>query len=460
MRFVRSCAAGVVLASAVGSALIAPAASAKVTPEEAARLGGPGYTCFGAEKKGTADGLPDYTGRWVGKWPGMTKDKGYEPGPYAAEKPILTITKANYKEYAGRLTEGEKRLIERYANYRMLVYPSHRDFGFPDWTCDVAKKNAVTSELKDDSRSVTGTGGATAFPIPKSGLEAIWANKTSFRSWTEKAVCDIADVYANGSIAWGRNRFLTMNMMNHPTANPRPSFAEKVQAYFYSGYLLPERDKGFVAVGFAPNGFVTDATQAWQYIPGTRRVRQAPEVGYDYPVPPAGLHTTDEDYGFNGSTERYTWKLVGKKELYLPYHNFRVNDPALKYKELTTPNTLNPDYVRYELHRVYVIEANLREGFRHQYKKRQIYMDEDSQQILWADHYDARDQLWRVAMILYFYSQESSAHHRGVQVFHDLTAGVYEANNLVNERGDDWWRVNTPMSPGLFTPESIARTGR
>jgi hypothetical protein len=256
---------------------------------------------------------------------------------------------------------------------------------------------------------------------------------------------------------------MSMNNMDIPTKGdePRPSLSDRINTYFLSGYLLPERDKGMVAVGFQPNAYNNDATQAWQYLPGTRRVRQAPEIGYDYPVPPAGLHMTDEDYGFNGSPERYTWKLVGKKEMYVPYHNFKVNDPTLKYKDLITPNTLNPDLVRYELHRVYVIEANLREGFRHQYKKRVIYADEDSWGILTADHYDNRDQLWRVPLILYFYSQESSAHQRGVQVFHDLTADVYEANNLVNERGaEDWWRINIPMTPAMFTPESLARAGR
>jgi hypothetical protein len=251
-----------------------------------------------------------------------------------------------------------------------------------------------------------------------------------------------------------------MNNMNNPNLKVRPQLTEKINSYFYSGYQLPERNKGEVAVGFQPNAYATDATQAWQYLPGTRRVRQAPEIGYDYPVPPAGLHTTDEDYGFNGSTERYTWKLVGKKEVYLPYNNFRINDPALKLKDLTTPGTINPDYIRYELRRVIVVEADLVAGFRHQYKKRRIFIDEDSLQILWAEHYDGRDQLWRIAMITYFYSQESASYHRGVQVFHDLTAGVYEANDLVNERGEDWWRINVAMTPAMFTAESIARAGR
>src|SRR3546814_9216117 len=52
------------------------------------------------------------------------------------------------------------------------------------------------------------------------------------------------------------------------------------------------------------------------------------------------------------SPEHYDWKLVGKREIYIPYANFRINDPALKYSELIKPETVNPDYLRNELHRV------------------------------------------------------------------------------------------------------------
>ncbi len=448
------------LSAAFVIALAPATASAKLTPAEAAKLDGPELNCMGGTKAANKDGsIPQWGGQWVGKWPGMKGEHGYEPGPYAAEKPLFTINAQNYSKYAAKLTAGQKELFKKYPqNYSMIVYPTHRDFGNPQWACDVTKKNALESELVNGGKGVTGTGGGPTFPIPKSGLEAIWSVKTAYRAWTEKGVLDIANVYGNGTIGWGRNRFFTMNLMNDPKT--RRSLTDRINSYFYTAYLLPERDKGLVAVGFQPNDYSKDATQAWQYLPGTRRVRQAPEVGYDYPVPPAGLHTTDEDYGFNGSPERYNWKLLGKQEIYLPFHNFKINDPTIKYKELITPNTINPKYVRYELRRVWVLEANLIEGLRHQYKTRRIYVDEDSWQVLWADHYDGRDQLWRVAVILYFYSQESSAHHRGVQLFHDLTAGVYEATNLLNERKpEDWWRVNTPMTPGMFTPEAAARAG-
>jgi hypothetical protein len=418
--------------------------------------------CMGAEIAGSDTGVAAFTGQFVGTWPGLRSEYGYDPGPYAAEIPLFTITADNHAQHAERLTEGMKALLQAYPqNFRMSVYPSRRDFGFPDWACETARHNADHARLVDDGQGVEGLGGAPAFPAPRNGLEAIWSAKTAYRAWTERVVADIATVYSGGKTAWGRYALRTMSTMAQPDGQPRPSLSEKIAAYFFASYLLPERDRGLTSVGFQFNHYRDGSTQAWQYQPGTRRVRQAPEVGYDYPVPPTGLHTSDEDSGFNGAPDRYTWTLLGKREIYVPYHNFRVNDPALRYAELLTPDTLNPEFVRYELHRVWVVEAQLKPGMRHVYSRRTLYIDEDTWQILTADHYDARGALWRVPMILSFYAQESASFHRGVQLFHDLTARAYEAVNLVNERPvADWWRLNTPMTPAQFSPQVAAQAGR
>ena len=438
--------------------VVALPAAAQSAADKVAQLDGDKLTCMGAERAGSESGVAEYTGKWVGTWPGQSKPYGYEPGPYADEKPLFTITAQNMSQYADKLTEGQKALFKQYPeSYKMNVYPSHRDFGFQPWVCDTVKKNAVEGKLVDDGLGVDAIGGVIPFPFADTGLEAIWNIINPHRAWTEKAVTDIANVYANGSIAWGRNKFMTMNLMNDPKERRR--FTDKINAYFYTGYQLPERDKGFVAVGYQPNNFANDATQSWQYQPGIRRVRQAPEVCCDYPVPPAGMRTVDDDYVFNGSPERYTWKLVGKTEMYVPYHNFKINDPSLSYDELITPNTINPDYVRYELHRVWIVEGYLKDGMRHVYSKRRLYADEDTWIALWADNYDARGELWRVAFVNYFYSQESSTFHRGASIYHDLTAKAYEAGYLVNERGDDWWRINLPLTPAMFSPQAAARGG-
>ncbi len=434
---------------------------AKVPADEAAKLGGDKLTCMGAERAGTESGVAEYTGKWYKKWPGVSSEHGYEPGPYADEKPLFTITAANMAEYADKLTEGQKGMFKKYPDtFRMNVYPSHRDFKFADWVCGIVKKNALEAEIVDEGLGITGTSGAHPFPMPKTGAEAIWNVINPHRAWTERVTYDTADVYENGTIAWGKSEFKTMNDGNHPDPNNRGSYTDPVNAYFFVKTLLPARSNGEVSVGFQPNNFAKETTQAWQYNPGIRRVRKAPEVGFDYPVPPAGLRTVDDDYIFNGSPERYTWKLVGKKEIYVPYNNFKINDPAISYDDLIKPNTINPEYMRYELHRVWVVEGYLKDGVRHIYKKRRIYADEDNWLALIAESYDQQDALWRVNWAAYFYSQESGTYHRGVSLYHNLTSGAYEATYLVNQAGEDWWRINTPMKKQEFSPQAAARAGQ
>ncbi len=239
----------------------------------------------------------------------------------------------------------------------MNVYPTHRDFGYRDWVCDTVMKNAVTAEVVDNGLGTTGISGAIPYPFPQSGSEAIWNIINPHRAHTEKAVCDIADVYSNGSIAWGRNKFMTLNPGNDP--NKRGSFTEPKNAYFYTGYLLPERDKGFVAVGYQPNNFSKDATQSWQYQPGIRRVRQAPEVCCDYPVA-AGRSAHGRRRLRLQRLSRALHLEAGRQEgnLGSVLTTSRSTTRSLKHKDLIKPNTINPDYVRYELHRVWVVEGH------------------------------------------------------------------------------------------------------
>ena len=449
------------IATMAVSALGTSSAFAKVSAEKAAELGGEKYTCMGAIRAGSESGVAEYTGKFQGTWPGAGNKGGYLPGPYADEEALFTINASNMAEYADKLTPGQKALLQKYPDdFYMKVYPSRRDFAFQDWVCDVVKQNATSAGLVDGGLGITGTTGGHAFPFPKNGLEAIWNVINPHRAWTEQAVYDIRNVYSDGQVANGRVRYMTLNPGNHPAADQRSSYTDKINAYFYQEYLEPPRDAGFTAVGYQPNNFSDDATNSWQYQPGLRRVRQAPEVGFDYPVPPAGMRNVDDDYLFNGSPERFSWRLVGRKEFYVPYHNFKINDPALSYDDLIGKRTINPDYVRYELHRVWVIEGTQKEGVRHNYGKRVVYADEDTWLALWADNYDKRGELWRVNFVNYFFSPQSQTFHRGATIYHDLTAQTYEAGYLVNESGDNWWKLNEPLKPSNFSPEGLARRGR
>lgn len=446
----------------IGLAAFALAGFNAAQAQTAADLGGSKYTCMGGLKAGNDQGVAEFTGKWFKDWPGLKNKAGYAPGPYADEELLFKITASNMSKYEDRLTAGQKALFKAYPDeYYMLVYPSHRDFRMADWRCEAAKYNAKHAKLTHDGLAVKGHGGAIPFPFPENGSQAIWNVINGVRAYTEEVTYDIADVYSNGSITWGRVHFKSMNPTQAPDPDKRKNYSSKIRAYFFQQYILPARNEGEVAVGFQPNNFATSATQAWQYQPGIRRVRKAPEVGFDYPIPPSGMRTTDSDYIFNGSPERYSWKLLGKKTVFIPYHNFKINDPSLSYDEILLSHTINPKYIRYEPHRVWVIEGTLKPGMRHIHQRRVLYADEDTWVATIGENYDMQGQLWRVPMILTFYSPQSGTHHRGVSLYHNLTSGNYEATYLVNERGEDqWWKINQPMKKAGFSPAAAMRAGQ
>jgi hypothetical protein len=455
MKFTLACAACLM-------AILAAPATAAVSAEEAAQLGGDKLTCTGAERAGNADGsIPAYSGKWLGAPAGIDPKKtpGHDPDAYPDEKPLFTITAQNMAQYAERLSDGEKALFKRYPDtFRMPVYASHRDFRYADWVCDTLKKNATTAQVIHEGVGVTATTGAVPFPIPRTGSELQWNLQLPTRAWTEVATYDQGAVYANGNIAWGRVSYQILAPVNDP--KQRGSTSEVLSSYFNVMTLLPERDKGSINVGWTPNDYDHNYIHTWGYNPGTRRVREAPEFGYDLPQGAGGFRTVDDDRLLNGSPERYDWKIAGKRELYIPYDAWRLNDPKVKYAELLkTKGTINPDYMRYELHRVWVLQGDLKPGYRHLYKKRVIYMDEDTFHGVMADTYDGRGQLWRVGMVNYFYAYGMQAFHAGVSVYHDLSEGAYVADRLINEQPDGARLNEGGLTPNDFTPDAARRGG-
>ncbi|HJV27660.1 MAG TPA: DUF1329 domain-containing protein [Aromatoleum sp.] len=419
------------LAAALG--MFAQGASAKLSAAEAAQLG-KDLTCFGAEKGANKDAsIPAFGGKWLGAVPGLQAAAGKRyADPYAVEKPLFTITAKNAAQYADRLSAGEKALLEKYPDsFSMPVYPSHRDFRYADWNCETTRKNAVTAEVVDDAMGVKSMNGGIPFPIPKTGDELLWNMKLPLRVYQEDATFEQAVVYPNGNIAWGKVRYEIMAPTNHPDAEGKPS--DGLFAYAKLSILAPERNKGEVILSHSFFNEKVNPTVAWQYNPGTRRVRQSPGYGFDMPLGPGGFRTVDDDRLFNGSGERYSWKLAGKREIYIPYNAYRLEDPKYTYKAMLQPGSINPEPMRYELHRVWVLEGTLKEGYRHQYAKRVMYIDEDSWIAVLADNYDARGQLWRTNMLNTYYAYDAKVFHAGVALYHDLVSGAYMADRLTNE---------------------------
>jgi mannose-6-phosphate isomerase-like protein (cupin superfamily) len=181
-------------------------------------------------------------------------------------------------------------------------------------------------------------------------------------------------------------------------------------------------------------------------------------VAYDNPgVATDGMRTSDQLDMYNGAPDRYDWKLLGRREMYVPYNSYRLQDPNVKMQDILTPQHINQDHARYELHRVWVVEATLKKGAKHLYPRRTFYLDEDSWQILVADIYDKRDQLWRVSEghAMTYYNVPSV--WTSLEVHTDLQAGRYLAVGLNSEFPA--YNFGIERASQYFTPAALRRAG-
>jgi hypothetical protein len=224
--------------------------------------------------------------------------------------------------------------------------------------------------------------------------------------------------------------------------------------------LAPVRDKGMIVLVHEYKDVSDTSRDAWVYLPGTRRVRRSPSIAFDFPDSAGGLRTVDDVMLFNGANSRYTWKLAGDRELYIPYNNNELDNPQVSYKELLTPNHLNPKFMRYELHRCHEIVAELRPGKRHIYGKRRLYTDEDTWAAVLADNYDGQNKLWRTNMRSMVNQYDLPGMGARMEIYHDLEKGAYLANYLVNEQKGPPHYVPDSWPDDYFTPATVRQLGR
>jgi hypothetical protein len=433
--------------------LVAMPLQAKVSPEEAGRLGRE-LTPMGAERAGNADGsIPAWDGGLTQR--AVDPQKGYED-PYAGDAPLFTITAQNYKQYESRLTPGQVQIFRNHADFKMPVYPTRRSAAFPKGVYDAVKKNALRAELTGTD-TLTGAVTGPAFPIPRSGAEAIWNHRTKYVGAGIKGYYNAAVVSRGGEYFIARVlRYVSMKY-NQIGIEPG-DLKDNIFLYYLTYVLSPTRLAGNIVLVHQTIDQVKQPNMAWVYNPGQRRVRRAPELGYDNPtLATDSLGTQDQIDIFNGALDRYNWKLVGKREIYIPYNSYKLEKRGLKAGEIIKPGHINQDLARYELHRVWVIDATVKDGIRHLYKRRTFYADEDSWHLAFVDCYDMRDELWRIQeghlMNIYNVPAVTSA----VEVGYDFKIGRYVVGGLENEEEmtDLYWRADD----GHFTPAAMRMHG-
>lgn len=442
--------------------------NAKVSKQDAERLG-KDLTPYGAERKGNAKGtIPAWTG-------GITKAdipkeyvrKGqHHPDPYKADKPLFKITAKNMHIHADKLSVGVKALLNKYPDtYYVPVYPTHRSASAPQRIYDNIAKNALTAELSNNGAGFSNAYGGVPFPLPYEAKDEVnplmimWNHMTRWRGvYVVRRSSEVA-VQKSGSYSLVTSQQEIDFLFYHKDGN----FDSLNNRLFY--YLAftkrPARLAGGAILVHETLDQLQGSRQAWGYNSGQRRVRKAPNLAYDMPVAAAdGLITADDVDLYNGAPDRYDWTFVGKKEMYIPYNNYRLDDPTLTYKELLLPGHVNPAHTRYELHRVWVVEAKIKENIRHVYSRRTFYVDEDSWGIALVDQYDSRGDLWRATISHLMNYYEVPVLWTALDVYHDLVTERYYAAFLDSEEENSLGFEDKAPPKKYFKPAALRRRGR
>ena len=449
---IRTSMAALCLASVTTSAALAA-----VSPEEAARLG-KDLTPMGAEMAGNADGsIPPWNPE------GTPVPESFVPGsddytnPYADEKPLYTIDGGNWKQYAELLTAGTRGMFEKYGadGFKMHVYPTHRGTIRPDWYYANSLKNASRATLVVDGQKIEGNLPGVPFPIPQSALEVMWNHMIRYGEPIHMNY-DVYYVGANGKPVLSTTG--TSTSVFPMFENPDQQVGDANWTKLRINYEAPARRAGEILLVHEPGADYTKGKgrKAWQYLVGQRRVRLAPAVAFDTPNPGvAGTSTYDDAFIYNGSPERFDWTLVGKKEMIIPAANYDLVFQT-KVEDLLGEKFLDPEVTRWEKHRVWVVESNLKEGSRHLYSRRTFYIDEDSWGAVAGDMYDGRGQLWRLQYVYGANLYDRKSSFGSAYGSYDLLQNIY---NLNGKPIPGKFQNGVDKGEKYFTPKGIARSG-
>ncbi|MNF30949.1 hypothetical protein D3C85_545990 [compost metagenome] len=447
--------------------LVAIAASTAMCSVQAAEkdpaLLGTKLTPLGGEVAASADGvIPAWT-------PPGQQDVGWSYGQvrgqhwkFKDDKPLFSIDANNVSQHASKLSPGQLELFKKIPGYRMDVYPTRRSCGAPDFVAENTKQNIGFAKLDSaglalEEAHVPGI----PFPMPSTGAEVMWNMKMRYRG----VGVDIPKTISGISPRKGGGEWLRQSV----DLSFFTPWGEKGSALFssfgrienatYFTFMEPAALAGQSAVQTAEAG---EQSATFYYFPGQRRVRRMPSYSYDAPqIGMDNQYTVDEANVFFGPLDRFDWKLVGKQELLVPYNAFGAYDTSAKVEEVAPDDSIAPESRRYELHRVWVVEANVRQGMRHQAPKRLFYVDEDSWNALMAVDYDKQGQIWKVREGFTIPVYETGTCDMQAMVQYNLVDGryLYDMTSIGAGKSDARWLTENTGSPrqkrGFYTSDNL-----
>ncbi len=422
---------------------------------QSARLG-QDLTPLGGERAGNAAGtIPSWEGGLT-QPPANYRAGMHHPDPYAQDAPLYQVNSQNLAQYQAQLPAGLKVLLEKNPDYFLRVFPTRRSAAAPQRIYDATRFNAQSAELISGGNGVDGVAAGIPFPLPKTGQEAIWNHIMRYRGEQISFVTNQAAVLANGSynlLKLERDIYFL-----YGREGVTPQDLDNTLFYYKYKVVAPSKLSGSALVVQETLDQVLAIRKAWRFSRGERRVRRLPMLAYDTLQPDTnGLATADQVDVYNGAPDRYDWQLMGKQEMLVPYNSYAVHQQGIPYDNILQRDTVNPQLLRYELHRVWVVEADLRKGFSHPYAKRRFYIDEDSWQVLAVDLYDKAGELIGVQESHPISYYDVPMFGSTLETIYDFKGKRYFVDGLDNN--EPMYNFKAQLSPRDFTPQALRREG-
>lgn len=446
----------------VALATMSSASIAAVSPEKASKLGNE-LTPWGAIKEGNEEGtIPPYTGGLRTAPDDFEPQSGKWANPYENEKPLFRIDASNVDDYADKLSAGQKKLLREEPGYYMDIYPSHRTAAYPDKVEKATIRNATQCHTAKGGLAVeTNCRGGLPFPIPQNGNEVIWNQQLRYKigpgySTTSASKSWIVDANGNAIKAAEQETLEEQPYYQVDRDDRKPNMYARV----YSLNKYPARRAGEVTILADFLDPIDQSRRAWSYSPGQRRIKLAPEFAFDTPVASQGGVTLfDELQMFSGSQERFDYKLIGRKEMFIPYNAYEFYFDCEQDNQFKN-NHANPKCERWELHRVWVVEATLKPGQRHVYSKRRYYLDEDTFGVGLYDAWDQSGELYRSMFLSGVQLYNLDIPYNVKNVIYDFNKNMYGVINDGLEGGYRFFFDALPevqMSPGAIVQRKSQR---
>lgn len=432
------------------SALMAGATNA-----DPARLGAD-LTPMGAERAGNAAGtIPEWTGG-IATLPAGYVARQKHIDPFANDAVLYTVDAGNMEQHAAHLTEGQKAMMRAHESYKLNVYPTRRACAYPQAVYDAMKHNAANARLVADGNGVEGARIGSPFPIPTEAKHVIWNHILGYRGHKSTMQVAAAAPTSGGNYTIVQSSDRRINGYADPALGDI-SELNNVESKWIRINTAPAQQAG---AAFLFHNTINQKVQerfGWLYSPQNRRVVAAARSAYDSPIPGTdNLRFSDMQFMYNGAPDLYDWTLKDKREILTPYNTYKLSSGDFSYADILQAGHLNPEAVRYELHRVWVVEGTLKPGQRHQFHRRTLYADEDSWMIVQTDLYGADGALAQAqeAYVMNYYEVPFCA--MDTEIAYDFASGRYHVQQLKAQEAAPNYHADE-LKDEDFTPAALRR---